>query len=71
LDLEIREAASRLEREQAFDLRRQLLCGELHLHRDLVDDGLDSDPSVWLGVAWSGPSRSAPYASAGTGKPAS
>lgn len=55
MSIEIRAADGRLEREQAQDLRRSVLCGELHLHRDLVDDGLDSEPSVWLGVAWSGP----------------
>jgi GNAT superfamily N-acetyltransferase len=53
--IEVRAVESRLEREQAFDLRRSVLCGELHLHRDLVDDGQDAHEGVWLGIAWSGP----------------
>jgi GNAT superfamily N-acetyltransferase len=55
MPLEVRAADGRLEREQAQDLRRSVLCGELHLHRDLVDDGQDEIPGTWLGVAWSGP----------------
>lgn len=47
-------AQSRLEREQAGDLRRSVLCGELHLARAVVDDGLDQGPGVWLGLVCSG-----------------
>lgn len=55
MPLEVRAADGRLEREQAQDLRRSVLCGELHLHRDLVDDGQDGGEGTWLGIAWSGP----------------
>lgn len=51
--MEVRAARGALELEQARDLRRSVLCGELHLSRDLVDDGLD--PGDWLGLAWAGP----------------
>jgi GNAT superfamily N-acetyltransferase len=55
MPFDVRAADGRLEREQAQDLRRSVLCGELHLHRDLVDDGQDEGPGTWLGIAWSGP----------------
>lgn len=47
-------AQSRLEREQAGDLRRSVLCGELHLSRAVVEDGLDQAPGAWLGLVCSG-----------------
>ncbi len=39
---------SRLELEQAQDIRRSVLCGELHLSRDIVADGLDAQALVLL-----------------------
>lgn len=50
----IEGAGDRLAREQAADLRRSVLCGELHLSRALVEDGLDQAEGVWLGLAWAG-----------------
>lgn len=51
----VRACASRLDRELAQDLRRTVLCGELHYSRDLVDDGQDGATGVWLGLAYAGP----------------
>jgi GNAT superfamily N-acetyltransferase len=48
---EIRLCLTRLDREQAQDLRRSVLCGELHLDRSVVDDGRDEDAHV--AVLWS------------------
>lgn len=50
----VRACASRLERELAQDLRRSVLCGELHYSRDLVDDGQDDAEGAWLGLAFAG-----------------
>lgn len=51
--LEIRPITSNLELELIQDIRRSVLCGELHLSRDIVADGLDAG-SLVLG-AWAGP----------------
>jgi GNAT superfamily N-acetyltransferase len=51
----VRAFAGPLDREQAQDLRRSVLCGELHYSRELVDDGQDQAPGVWLGLALDGP----------------
>jgi GNAT superfamily N-acetyltransferase len=40
--------ASSLEREQVQDLRRTVLCGELHWQREAVDDGWDADADLAL-----------------------
>lgn len=53
--VELRTCAMALEREQAQDLRRSVLCGELHYSRDLVQDGFDALPGAWLGLALAGP----------------
>lgn len=45
-------ALSPLEREQAFDIRRSVLCGELHLNREAARD--DEDESAYLAIAWQG-----------------
>ena len=52
LDLSIRPALSPLEREQAFDIRRTVLCGELHLGREAARDPFDDQALIlvgWLG----------------------
>jgi GNAT superfamily N-acetyltransferase len=52
LDLSIRPAIAPLEKEQAFDIRRTVLCGELHLGREAARDPFD-DQALIL-VAWLG-----------------
>ncbi|HXB96721.1 MAG TPA: GNAT family N-acetyltransferase [bacterium] len=52
LDLSIRPAHSALEREQAFDIRRTVLCGELHLGREAARDPFDEQALIL--VAWLG-----------------
>ena len=52
LDLSIRPAVSALEREQAFDIRRTVLCGELHMGREAARDAFDDQALLlvgWLG----------------------
>jgi GNAT superfamily N-acetyltransferase len=49
-----RLTASTLEREQAQDLRRSVLCGELNWGRELVDDGWDQEADVALVVDGAG-----------------
>jgi N-acetylglutamate synthase-like GNAT family acetyltransferase len=41
---------STLEREQAQDLRRSVLCGELNWDRELVADGFDAGATVALAL---------------------
>lgn len=41
---------STLEREQAQDLRRSVLCGELNWDRELVADGFDEGAAVALAL---------------------
>ncbi len=48
----IRPCLSDLDREQAFDLRRSVLCGELHLAREAARD--EDDESAYLALAWLG-----------------
>jgi GNAT superfamily N-acetyltransferase len=50
--VEIRPCAGNLERELAFDLRRSVLCGELHLDREAAKDELDE--TAVLALAWLG-----------------
>lgn len=50
--IEIRPCLSALDREQAFDIRRSVLCGELHLDREAARDA--EDESAYLAIAWSG-----------------
>jgi N-acetylglutamate synthase-like GNAT family acetyltransferase len=49
---EIRACLSSLDREQAFDIRRSVLCGELHLNREAAKD--DDDEHAYLAIAWEG-----------------
>jgi GNAT superfamily N-acetyltransferase len=49
---DIRPCASPLDREQAFDIRRSVLCGELHLNREAARD--DDDEGAYLALAWEG-----------------
>jgi GNAT superfamily N-acetyltransferase len=51
----VRGCEGPLDREQAQDLRRSVLCGELHYSRELVDDGQDAASGVWLALALAGP----------------
>jgi GNAT superfamily N-acetyltransferase len=39
----VRPALSPLDREQCYDLRRSVLCGELHLGREAGRDGFDEE----------------------------
>ena len=48
----IRPCLSRLEKEQAFDIRRSVLCGELHMNREAAQDEDDAD--AYLALAWQG-----------------
>lgn len=50
--IDIRPALSPLDREQVYDLRRSVLCGEMHLDRDAVRDALDEGARLLL--AWDG-----------------
>jgi N-acetylglutamate synthase-like GNAT family acetyltransferase len=52
LSTEIRPCLSPLDREQAFDIRRSVLCGELHLNREAARD--EDDESAYLAIAWLG-----------------
>jgi N-acetylglutamate synthase-like GNAT family acetyltransferase len=52
VDAIIRPCASALEREQAFDIRRSVLCGELHMNREAAQD--EDDASAYLAIAWQG-----------------
>ena len=49
---EIRPCLSSLDREQAFDIRRSVLCGELHMNREAARD--DEDAHAYLAIAWVG-----------------
>ena len=49
---DIRPCLSRLDREQAFDIRRSVLCGELHLNREAAQD--EDDETATLAVLWRG-----------------
>ena len=49
---DIRPCLTRLDREQAFDIRRSVLCGELHLTREAAQDA--DDDTAYLAVAWNG-----------------
>lgn len=49
---QIRPCLSALDREQAFDLRRSVLCGELHMNRDAARDA--EDEGAYLAIAWVG-----------------
>jgi GNAT superfamily N-acetyltransferase len=49
---EIRPCLSSLDREQAFDIRRSVLCGELHMNRDAARDAEDDE--AYLAIAWVG-----------------
>ncbi|MGH7441251.1 MAG: GNAT family N-acetyltransferase [bacterium] len=49
--LDLALASSPLDREQARDLRRSVLCGELSWGRDAVDDGWDEDADLALAVS--------------------
>lgn len=51
-DFLLRPALSALEREQACDIRRSVLCGELHLGREAARDDADADAVMVL--AWAG-----------------
>jgi GNAT superfamily N-acetyltransferase len=48
----IRPAGSALDKEQCFDLRRSVLCGELHLGREAGRDPFDDEAQHRL--AWDG-----------------
>jgi N-acetylglutamate synthase-like GNAT family acetyltransferase len=50
--MSIRPCLSRLEKEQAFDIRRSVLCGELHMNREAAQD--EDDASAYLAIAWEG-----------------
>jgi len=41
--IQVRPAASSVDREQAFDIRRSVLCGELHLGREAARDPFDEE----------------------------
>ena len=51
---EIRPCLSSLDREQAFDIRRSVLCGELHLNREAARDDDDDSAGTYLALAWEG-----------------
>lgn len=47
----LRPCLSSLEREQAFDVRRSVLCGELHLGREAAHDADDASAQLVLAYA--------------------
>ena len=49
---DIRPCFTPLDREQAFDIRRSVLCGELHLNREAAQDA--DDQGAYLAVLWRG-----------------
>lgn len=50
--MQLRPALSALEREQACDLRRSVLCGELHMGREAARDA--EDDTAYLALVWDG-----------------
>jgi N-acetylglutamate synthase-like GNAT family acetyltransferase len=48
----IHPCLSSLEKEQAFDIRRSVLCGELHMNREAAQD--EDDGTAYLAIAWEG-----------------
>lgn len=52
MNLVIRPCLSSLEKEQAFDIRRSVLCGELHMNREASRD--DDDDKAYLALGWLG-----------------